>query len=420
MRWGCRDAAGWRVYCLGRQARRHPGQPRRPYLQGPGLGRLSATGSAPGAVQRTARRPFAEARAFVHALGPEDQGRVAGLLPGRARGRRDIPAGPGRTYKDQGWAGERLARHRERRPQEPCVPPFEEARAFVARGSEEPGRVAGLHPVGREPADIPANPNLAYKRQGWAGMGDWLGTGTVAVRDRTYLPFEEARDIVRKLNLRGRTDWSAWGRSGARPADIPATPDHVYADTGWAGYGDWLGTGTPGPQDYVFLPFEQARAVVRRLGLKSSTEWTAWSKSGARPTNIPASPGLDLQGHGLGGHGRLARHRHGGPPEPRVPPVRAGARPRAPARAEGVRRLVCVAQDASPSRQHPCQPADGLQERRLDGLRRLAGHRHPGPPRPCLPAVRGGARRCAPTRPEGVRRLGGVAQDASPSRQHPC
>ena len=38
------------------------------------------------------------------------------------------------------------------------------------------------------PRDIPANPNVVYKKD-WKSMGDWLGTGYIAVRDREYLPF---------------------------------------------------------------------------------------------------------------------------------------------------------------------------------------------------------------------------------------
>ena len=38
------------------------------------------------------------------------------------------------------------------------------------------------------------------------------------------------------------------------------------------------------------LPFAAARAIVRKLKLKSQKEWKAWSKSGQRPSNIPGNP----------------------------------------------------------------------------------------------------------------------------------
>ena len=39
-----------------------------------------------------------------------------------------------------------------------------------------------------------------------------------------------------------------------------------------------------------FRTFEEARTYVRELGLKSWREWWAWSKSGARPHDIPSHP----------------------------------------------------------------------------------------------------------------------------------
>jgi len=36
--------------------------------------------------------------------------------------------------------------------------------------------------------------------------------------------------------------------------------------------------------------FEEAREYVRSLGLKSQAEWMKYSKSGKRPSDIPAAP----------------------------------------------------------------------------------------------------------------------------------
>ena len=38
------------------------------------------------------------------------------------------------------------------------------------------------------------------------------------------------------------------------------------------------------------MSFEKARAIVRRLKLRSYMEWQEWSKSGKRPANIPGNP----------------------------------------------------------------------------------------------------------------------------------
>ena len=78
-------------------------------------------------------------------------------------------------------------------------------------------------------------------------MGDWLGTGNIATHLREYRPFRKARAFARKLKLKSKTEWFAFckgkmAKLGRLPADIPACPNQTYADKGWKGMGDWLGT----------------------------------------------------------------------------------------------------------------------------------------------------------------------------------
>ena len=44
------------------------------------------------------------------------------------------------------------------------------------------------------------------------------------------------------------------------------------------------------------LPFAVARAIVQKLKLKGDKEWREWSKSGQRPSNIPAQCGVRVRG----------------------------------------------------------------------------------------------------------------------------
>ena len=67
------------------------------------------------------------------------------------------------------------------------------------------------------------------------------GIGTSA--PKSFLPFEEALEFARSLNLKGCKEWWEWRSSGARPANIPSEPRNTYRYKGWQGYGHWLGTG---------------------------------------------------------------------------------------------------------------------------------------------------------------------------------
>jgi superfamily II DNA or RNA helicase len=105
-----------------------------------------------------------------------------------------------------------------------------------------------------------------------------------------WKPFEEARAYVHALKLNGKKDWEEYCISGQRPPDIPASPEKTYKYQGWSGWGDWVGTGNKHPGDNSFLPFEEARAFVRTLGIKTQKEWQAYAMSGNRPDYIPVNP----------------------------------------------------------------------------------------------------------------------------------
>ena len=89
-------------------------------------------------------------------------------------------------------------------------------------------------------------------------------------RKGSYLSFTLARAIVRKLMLKSQKEWRKWSKAGHRPSNIPAGPDDTYRDDGWISYPDWLGKeGGRG----AMLPFASARAIVRKLKLKSKKDW---------------------------------------------------------------------------------------------------------------------------------------------------
>jgi hypothetical protein len=86
----------------------------------------------------------------------------------------------------------------------------------------------------RKPADIPADPRWQYKKE-WKGMGDWLGTGTIASYNKEYRPFGDARRFVHSLSLKSQYEWFEFCRIGNKPTDIPSNPPVVYEDIGMDG-----------------------------------------------------------------------------------------------------------------------------------------------------------------------------------------
>jgi hypothetical protein len=188
-------------------------------------------------------RTFARARAFVRGLGlrnfTEWRAYRRGERPDLGAPPDDIPSGPTRSYATEwrGW-GDFLGTGvlSKRRPYRA----FKAARAF-ARSLGLPTRDAwsayaqGERPdLGQLPADVPTCPWVTYKKQ-WKGIGDWLGTGSLAPKDRVFRPFREARAWARSLGLRTWKDWRCQTRRDARlPETIPAAPWRVYPGSGAA------------------------------------------------------------------------------------------------------------------------------------------------------------------------------------------
>jgi superfamily II DNA or RNA helicase len=232
-------------------------------------------------------RPLEETRAFVQTLKLKNNNewRVYAKSENRPE---DIPVNPEVVYRDSGWIGwgDFLGNGRN---QHGNWRAFEDARRFAR--SLKLDSIEGWYEFCRSkkrPADIPVKPNNAYVNSGWIDWGDWLGNGQQARILDGFRPFPKAKAFVRTLNIENQSDWYKWTQSGAKPDDIPARPEKVYADKGWISYGDWLGNGRRKRGDW--RPFKQARVFVRTLGLRSQPQWKAYCKSGEKPADIPRDP----------------------------------------------------------------------------------------------------------------------------------
>jgi ribosomal protein S19E (S16A) len=104
------------------------------------------------------------------------------------------------------------------------------------------------------------------------------------------LQFEEARDFVHKLKLKGQKEWYDYCKSGQKPEDFPSYPDQTFKQDGWKTMGDWLGTGSIAFFLREYRPFEEAKDFVHKLKLKSREEWLDYCKSGHKPEDIPSNP----------------------------------------------------------------------------------------------------------------------------------
>jgi len=140
----------------------------------------------------------------------------------------------------------------------------------------------------KKPDYIPSVPGFVYKKD-WKGLGDWLGTGTVAPQNKIFRSFQKSRKYVRALKLKNYKQWLEYSKSGKKPAYIPSNPWLTYRKD-WKSLGDWLGTGNIAHYKRKFRSFNKARQYARSLKLKSFSEWRKFYKSKKIPLDIPTTP----------------------------------------------------------------------------------------------------------------------------------
>ena len=121
--------------------------------------------------------------------------------------------------------------------------PFQEARKFArSLGFKSRAEWSAWAKTDKKPDDMSASPWKTYKNMGWSGMGDWLGTGNTANKDKAFLHFEKAREFIQSIGLRSHREFKEWRKSSKRPYNIPSNPNRTYKNKGWVDWPDWFGT----------------------------------------------------------------------------------------------------------------------------------------------------------------------------------
>jgi hypothetical protein len=275
----------WKEYCKsGNKPDNIPANPSTVYKkEWTGYGDWLGTGTV--ASFNREYKTFEDARKFVQELNLKNQIEWIKYIKSGNKPE-DIPAGPNTVYKKEwrgskDWlgTGQRIV-YRE----------YTDAKKFVKKLDLKSYKEWKEYcKSGNKPQNIPAKPNDVYKNKGWKGVGDWLGTGTIAPQDRVYKTFEDAKKFVQELKIIGTKEWRELTKTKDFPKDIPKSPERVYIKQ-WTTWGEWLGTGTISPSKMQWRSYRDAIIFVQSLNLKASDEWYDYCNSDKKPKDIPSNP----------------------------------------------------------------------------------------------------------------------------------
>jgi hypothetical protein len=96
------------------------------------------------------------------------------------------------------------------------------------------------------------------------------------VRQTEFMSLSTARTMVRAQHFNNQKEFYAW----KKPVGMPSSPHRVYKNSGWLGYGDFLGN--------AFMSFTKARTLARAQQLADVKAFWKWKK----PVGMPSHPNV--------------------------------------------------------------------------------------------------------------------------------
>ena len=160
----------------------------------------------------------------------------------------------------------------------------------------------------------------SYANKGWAGWGDWLGTGNVATHLREYRPFRKGAILCPQARTQEPNRMEAF-RKGEMPAIGAIACGYSrnplvepISRQGLGGLGRLAGNGKCRKPAQEYRPFrrspdhssEDSAQELNRME-KHSVKGKM-PRIGELPADIPTTPNQKYKRQGLGWYGRLAGH----------------------------------------------------------------------------------------------------------------
>jgi hypothetical protein len=206
---GFKSVSEWKNYCTsGQKPLDIPSNPNTTYKNKGWVDFNDWLGSNQISTKNIIWLPFDKARNYVHKLKlkSEKEWKVyckSGSKPA------NIPYDPKQVYKNSGYVnfGDWLGSGNQASGSLEYLS-FEKAREIVRELKiETTSKWKEFVKSGQLPLNIPKAPHYYYRDKGWSSYGDWLGSGMVAPQNRKYLEYEIAKEKIRNLNLKSRSDF---------------------------------------------------------------------------------------------------------------------------------------------------------------------------------------------------------------------
>lgn len=156
---------------------------------------------------------------------------------------------------------------------------------------------------------IPSAPGIVYRNKGWIGWGDLFDDpfyNRKVISNGLYMgmSYEQAKNLVFRLGIKSGPQYYKYLQEN-KGSGLPSTPRKVFLNHGWAGWGEFLGTGSVkrwATKSTVILfdkkmTYNQAKEIMSTQGLTTNVEFVEWFKTN-KNFGVPSEPARVFRGKG--------------------------------------------------------------------------------------------------------------------------
>lgn len=177
----------------------------------------------------------------------------------------------------------------------PKLPYSYAAAVLVSMGVVKRVDFSLLNKERKRPAEVPAQPEKYYKDQ-YVSWRHFISAGKTVFKREGYAiykftppTFKELRSQVKSRGITSKEGFIKCVKQGEFGCHIPSNIESYYEEE----FTTWDAFLSPKPK---FYSFDEAKAHVATLNIRTSYEWISFCKAGLRPEFIPAWPNTFYDG----------------------------------------------------------------------------------------------------------------------------
>lgn len=185
-----------------------------------------------------------------------------------------LPRAPSYTYKNKGWIS--LYNFFNKVPLTSYAPSmsYKEAQKFCTSNGLNTRRKYYKYVKNNPECGLPIDPKNYFKKK-WLGYGIFFGTNAMPKFLKSFLPYNEARKLVRSLELKSAEQYYLYVHENPH-SELPSAPYQTYDKYGWISWGHYAGVQIGRMCDKI--PLTEAKDILKDKNLSSVAEYIKFIK----------------------------------------------------------------------------------------------------------------------------------------------